>query len=587
MSLLKKIKSCLIFMDYFGVKFNFHYKSNYNYRSITGGFIFIIFILFSLVYILLQGINFVNRKNMSLVYNDMQIDETKEISFKNFSNTFSFGISCGDNELDEKVLSYLSIKANYFNINKTNGNRVKNKIEINYRKCEKKDFYDEFNKNFDENSLDSLFCPENFDYIINGTYTETIFSYFDLTFESNCMDEKCFNELIQLFLSNECQIVIYYIDTYINVNDYKKPIKRFLSEQFLVLKPDEELKMNLYFKIKSFDSYENYILDNHKTKYFLGFSSYETYSVKKGYDRYINKDYIYEYNVLAKIYIRSASIYTIIERKYMKLTEFAAQITSLISTVLLILFLIISRINMFYGYQSIIEKIFQFKGKIKLSKEINEINEKFRQDMNYLKNNDRNIKKNLVLIENNSDRELNKKNSFSYSKTDNLKTNFLINQKKSLINEKRKIHDNQHKIKHNFFEIIIYFIFPCCSCKKLNEKNILFDKGKKQLFFQLDILSYLRKAQQIELINYVLLEPGESVILEFLSKPLISYSKHNNIHKKIALGYNTISESKEIVNFVKYYNYLFNKKNKNNIEKRLLNLSTIQIKSIVNERDNN
>ncbi len=588
MSLLKKLKSFLIFMDYFGVKFNFHYKSNYNYRSITGGIIFIIFILFSLVYILLQGINFVKRNNMSLVYNDMQIDETKEISFKNFSNTFSFGISCGDNELDEKVLSYLSIKANYFNITKTNGNRVKNKVEINYRKCEKKDFYDEFNKNFDENSLDSLFCPENLDYIINGIYTDTIFSYFDLSFESNCMDEKCFNELIQLFLSNECQIVIYYIDTYINVNDYKKPIKRFLSEQFLVLKPDEELKMNLYFKIKSFGSYENYILDNHKTKYFLGFSSYETYSVKKGYDRYINKDYIYEYNVLAKIYIRSASIYTIIERKYMKLTEFAAQITSLISTVLLVLILIISRINMFYGYQSIIEKIFQFKGKIKLSKEINEINEKFRQDMNYLKNNNHNIKKNLVLIENNSDRELNKKNSFSYSKTDNLKTNFFINQKKSLINEKkRKIHDNQHKIKHNFFEIIIYFIFPCCSCKKLNEKNILFDKGKKQLFFQLDILSYLRKAQQIELINYVLLEPGESIVLEFLSKPLISYSKHNNIHKKIALGYNKISESKEIVNFVKYYNYLFNKKNKSNIEKRLLNLSTIQIKSIVNERDNN
>ena len=385
-------------MDYFGVKFNFHYKSNYNYRSITGGFIFIIFILFSLVYILLQGINFVKRNNMSLVYNDMQIDETKEISFKNFSNTFSFGISCGSNELDEKILSYLSIKANYFNINKTNGNREKNKIEINYRKCEKKDFYDEFNKNFDENSLDSLFCPENVDYIINGTYTETIFSYFDLTFESNCMDEKCFNELIQLFLSNECQIVIYYIDTYINVNDYKKPIKRFLSEQFLVLKPDEELKMNLYFKIKSFDSYENYILDNHKTKYFLGFSSYETYSVKKGYDRYINKDYIDEYNVLAKIYIRSASIYTIIERKYMKLTEFAAQITSLISSVLLILFLIISRINMFYGHQSIIEKIFQFKGKIKLSKEINEITEKFRQDINYLKNNDRNIQKNYALL---------------------------------------------------------------------------------------------------------------------------------------------------------------------------------------------
>ena len=41
------------------------------------------------------------------------------------------------------------------------------------------------------------------------------------------------------------------------------------------------------------------------------------------------------------------------------------------------------RINIFYGYQSVIKKIFQFKGRIKLSKSINEIKIKLSNDKDY------------------------------------------------------------------------------------------------------------------------------------------------------------------------------------------------------------
>ena len=57
--------------------------------------------------------------------------------------------------------------------------------------------------------------------------------------------------------------------------------------------------------------------------------------------------------VLAKIYLRSALDETIIERKYMKLTEFAANMSSLLSTILLILYVIFSTINEFNANQTI------------------------------------------------------------------------------------------------------------------------------------------------------------------------------------------------------------------------------------------
>ena len=264
--------------------------------------------------------------------------------------------------------------------------------------------------------------------------------------------------------------------------------------------------MNLYFKIKSFDSYENYILDTHKNKYFLGFSSYVNYTIKKGYDRFLNKDNIKDYNRLATIYLRSATIYTVIERKYMKLTEFAAQVASLISTILLILYIIMYRINIFYGYQSIIHKIFQFKGRIKLSKYINDIKIKLSNDKNFFNkknvnyNNNLNIKLKHNYKGDNYERYLNEKNSFHTIKfIDNkyiisLKTNDNLNKQIKNYNNNDfiiKINNNTinneknefPSIKYNICEILIYFICPCFLSKKLKEKIYYLVKEKNNFFF--------------------------------------------------------------------------------------------------------
>ena len=625
-SCIKKFKLFLELFDYFGLKFHFHYKSNYNYRSATGGLTFIIFILFSCIYIIIEGLDFTKRNNMTLIYNDRQIEKTKNISFSNYSNIFAFGISCGNEEMNNKLLKYISIDVSYIIKSKKDGITQKDTKQISYSYCKKSDFYNKFNQTYIDNSLNLLYCPSDLNNIITGTFTENIFSYYNINFSFNCNNEDCFEEITNLLHYDECQVILFYIDTFVNINDYKNPIKQFLSEQFLILKPDEHSKMNLYFKVKSFDSYENYIFDSHKTQYFLGYSSHEIYSIKKGYNRYSNKDNIKDYNKLATIYLRSASIYTVIERKYMKLTEFAAEITSLISTVLLILYIIMYHINIFLGYQSVIQKIFQFKGKIKLSKNINEMKIKFNEyketilkennktniipyntNINRnINNNNNHINNNFIIINDNninfskvenSEIQLNDKNSHQTSKlmdnkhiinfktNENLKTQSNKNNNKDSINDIVKINNNIvfSSIKHNCYEMIIYFICPYCAFKKLKEKNILFKKGKKQLFFQLDIITYLRKVQQIELLNYILLDPGKKIILDFLSKPLISYNKENNFYNKIALGYSNNITENEIENFIKYYKDLFCKENKDNIEKRLFKLSKIYIKSFIKD----
>ena len=58
--MIKKVKKILKNFDYFAVRINFHYNSKKRYHSVTGGLIFFLFILSSLVYIFLHLSSFIN-----------------------------------------------------------------------------------------------------------------------------------------------------------------------------------------------------------------------------------------------------------------------------------------------------------------------------------------------------------------------------------------------------------------------------------------------------------------------------------------------------------------------------------------------
>ncbi len=91
-----KISKFLVSFDKFGITYNFHFKSNYYYKSKTGGFGFLILIIFYIIIILTNLFDLLNRKSVSLIYSTKEIGPFEKIIFNKFKHNFAFGLRCGE-----------------------------------------------------------------------------------------------------------------------------------------------------------------------------------------------------------------------------------------------------------------------------------------------------------------------------------------------------------------------------------------------------------------------------------------------------------------------------------------------------------
>ena len=615
----KNIRKLLKKFDFFGVQFGFHYKSKSKFHTVTGGLFFIIFVIIAITYISLNIKSFIIRQNISLIYYNKQLDITDKITFENYSIAYAYGVSCDNVEPDFSIYDYIKLSLNFIILNKTGGIYNKTIIPINSDYCNESDFYNEFNSSFLSNSLQNFFCPKEKNFTMSGIYANEIFQYYEIGVSIKSDNESLFEELNNVLENSECRYEVFHIDTSINVYDYKNPVRRFVTGEFTVLKPDEFMKMNIYFKTIIFNSDENYLFNQHGNKYYLSFSSYEIYSSKKGYDRLVTKRK--DFDKLAKIYFRSANEQNIVNRKYMKLSEFAANMFSLISTYYIILYAFLTYINTFYSEQSIMKKIYQFKDNKNLksrmiieyfkSKLLNEktiylkAKNKIKNCLGYTFCENNNINKNILkLTTENSKNLINNSLRHSYiMNVSNNKTNLLlnINNTKQDLNYLEGIKNNFKKannykqqigklkinkkeyicLDYNIFEILIQFLCPCISWRKLKEKNIMLQKGREKFFLHLDILSYLRKMQQLDLLCYTLLNPRELNMINFISKPSISLVNEIDLYQKILLKYNANISQKEINEFVDFVKILINKNKKTKVENNLLNIATEQLNNLI------
>lgn len=135
-----------------------------------------------------------------------------------------------------------------------------------------------------------------------------------------------------------------------------------------------------------------------------------------------------------------------------------------------------------------------------------------------------------------------------------------------------------HKIIDFHFSLIELFLLFACSCiswKRLKAKKNLLHKAKEKLFFQLDVLNYLKKMQLLDLLVYSLLEPEENIILQFLSKPSISLAQRNDIFDKINQINNV--DSKEVNELYSAIKKIEQKTKKTKIQERLYYLSKTEM----------
>lgn len=345
-------------LDYFGVQFNFSYKSRDKYRTAIGGIFFLLFLAIAVSYSIINLIPLIKRDKMSVIYYSMGMSHTDEINFKNYSSNFGVGVSSCIrlNNLGE-FWEIFRIEVNHVKVITEKGESSTIKEPIPIGKCEYSDFNNEFNSSFDSLGLDKYYCLKNTDYIIKGTVSDPVFQYIEVALKSVDTSAETFKK-IEKGLFDECDFNMYVVDTAFDLSNFSNPIQRFLVSQYMNIKSFNLMKRNSYFQVQKFNSYENYLFDTHKSTDIVGAGSIDLYSVYKGNDRFTNG--IADSDTFAKIFVRAELERKIIERRYMKLTEFAANISSILSAVLVFMFAILNSVNKFYANEAVIRQIFQF-----------------------------------------------------------------------------------------------------------------------------------------------------------------------------------------------------------------------------------
>ena len=348
---MKKIKSFLKNIDSFGVPFSFKYKTKEKYRTSIGGLVYIIFCIFLLSFTIYYFVPFSNMKNFSSIYNTINIPNGEQINLKQSKIPLSFGLICNDNT-DILSKNIFELNAKFINIQQ-NSKYVKNIINILTHNCTYEDFNNEHNDYFDKFNLSNYKCLDNKDFIIEGSYLDEQFSYYEFNLNSN-LNLFDINNFLE---KNECRLQIIYTDININLNDYKNPIKSFLSSIYIDLFSSTLILQDIYF-MKHYLFNDDYLFgvfneENSKPGIYISFSRYEKYSIYKDNS---SNDYSY-----ARIYLKSDTRKSYIKRKYQKFIEFFADISSIFICIYLLLKIMVNYIDNFFAYFSLSKKIFIFK----------------------------------------------------------------------------------------------------------------------------------------------------------------------------------------------------------------------------------
>ena len=89
--------------------------------------------------------------------------------------------------------------------------------------------------------------------------------------------------------------------------------------------------------------------------------------------------------------------------------------------------------------------------------------------------------------------------------------------------------------------------------------------------------------QMVELMNYILLDKYQFVMFKFLSKPFISLNNKFDLFDNIVKSYKNDFSEDDVNEFKKGYRFLFKKDNKNEQEKKIFSLVTMEIDNIINK----
>ena len=582
---MKSLNRLLKKSDLFGVYYTFKYNSKDLYTTALGGIVSLIFLIIAIIVAIYNFIPFYNKKNFTTIYYTLKLAETEVIHFDKSKMVFAIGLNCWKGYDGTKAEELFDVYYKYIYWDVQNGEYVRRIDTITTHPCTHSDFYNEFNKSFDDSKVYSYNCLDDLSRSIEGIYASPIFSYYEFNVNAKNNSKKLIDKIESYLIENDCKLQIYYIDKTIDIDDYRNPIKGYLETEFIQLNPTLSTRRNMYFMNQHLYDDDTYLLlfygqQKEDSQLSSVYSRYEEYSLYQGLNRTNSSS---DYLNWVKLFFRADTRKTYVKRNYQGIMEFYAEATSLLMGVYKLLEIIFNFINNFYAELSLSKKIFFFKELQDInfnlnnhSKKIDELILKTNSNSNSsdieeneynnrkvinqstlalsssdikIDGNKKNKKKIKIIVKKKKAKVkiLNKKFETKYidiEQGDNkLKANKL---QTDILSAKRAENDiyitesntelklnkiseispieRYHNIKYEFnlCEIICASLCNCCLIGDLKIKNNLNIKAINVLNNSLDIVCFVRNHMLFNIINETVLDENIKSIVNFLCRPIIS-----------------------------------------------------------------
>ena len=326
-------------------------------------------------------------------------------------------------------------------------------------------------------------CVNTNDYVIENNIT--------------CASEEILKENLNL-----ADLSLYFIDTFISINNYKSPFQRGIHEYFYDVSKNFLLTLTQY--------YNHIEIDDDSGLIFTTSNKINSFKLS---DMITNKADERTGEHFLTLTLQLNNVIEKYQRKYYKLQDYAAQVGGVINTLIIICYFILK----FYDENAYFEFLINEYFEIKLFEK-----KKTESNISFLENNEinNNVNKNI-----NKKSEKNKLKNFKENPSNlngSKKNNYQKNKNGSFINNLIK---PKKKINLSFCDK--FFFIQFCQKKSRAKKNGILEVyllAKNHLMNYMDILGYLKHLFSENQKHKLLLNEDQQKIFDYIFKPILSYN---------------------------------------------------------------
>lgn len=588
-------KDALKSLDYFAVTFEFRVDKKPKYGSVTGGTWFLLYIVIAVAYALKRIFDYLSWTDSKLQFIEKALNPGPSLNFKemNFSYavrvTFDNDTSLKNSTFEDLFLlehSYVVVKDGY----------KKNKIKSQPRSCKESDFFNKTSEFtiFNRQPISDFDCFDFYDnFTLKGIYTDPEMSYSEVLLSLNEKYMNNYTQLQNIFNDYQFKFTLYYVDTFNDVSKNTESVFYKLDALYSYVDLTTFKRNNLNFQEFYYEIDKNLLYNNYQSNTFMKMFSYQEIPAPIQ-DRSMSK--LDDRLNLNKFFLRAVNIQKNVKLSYVKIPELLASLSGLLVNLLVILAILMKTLNTFEAKQSIMSKIMKYKDIIKSNSKnsLDYLSNKFK-DHNFVErqNSIHSIKSkkhqetrlNDEITEGNNQEVLNTNKVNDVYLHFNKDEKFL--QEESLVNKSEISYRKKKNSKENPFIIrlsdICCFVFCCRSLKK---KRIIFKNAEEKFNHNIDLVTFMRKMQEVEILKYLVLDKDTLKLMNFISKPCIAMTNAKIEDEEYKEFFENNDDSnnmsnENIDNVKKSYDNLVAKTQRSYTEERIIRLFDTQIQDII------